>query len=76
MTDRERIEAGEWVPCRICEAVFRRKKETARFCARCDNGACEGEHGSFAYNRFTCIICGAPRDYKTRYRATEAETSE
>ena len=69
MTDKDRIDAGKWVPCRICERAFRRKRETMRYCATCLNGACEGEHGNFAYNRFTCVICGAPKDYKKRYAA-------
>jgi hypothetical protein len=74
MTDKDIIEAGEWVPCRICEDMFRRKRETARYCANCLNGACEGEHGSFAYNRFTCVICGVHKDYKTRQTANTQAT--
>ncbi len=66
MTDKELIEAGEWVPCRICEDTFHRKRETRRYCANCMNAVCEGEHGNFAYNRFTCVICSVPRDYKVR----------
>lgn len=66
MTDEDVVKTGGWVPCGICESAFRRKRETARYCHLCHQGACEGEHGNFAYNKFTCIICGAPKDYKTR----------
>jgi hypothetical protein len=66
MTDKELTEAGEWVPCRICEGSFGRKRETRRYCGSCLNAACEGRHGNFAYNRFTCVICGVHKDYKTR----------
>lgn len=46
--DRQLIdEDGVWVPCRICEDVFRRLRLTARYCATCNQGFCEGEHGSF-----------------------------
>ena len=67
MSDKTEIEEKKRVPCRICENVLRRKRETLRYCAKCELGACEGEHGNFAFNRFTCVICGAPKDYKTRY---------
>ena len=74
MTDEDRIKAGEWVPCRLCEDAFRRKRETRRFCHICPQAACEGEHGNFAKSYgtkhpFTCIICGAPKDYATRQKA-------
>lgn len=72
MTDKDIIESDTdaWVPCRICSDVFRRKRETRRYCMQCLNGFCEGEHGSFAYQRGTCVICGARKDYKTRQRDT------
>jgi hypothetical protein len=70
MTDKDFIEAGKWVPCRICEASFGRKRETRRYCESCLNAACEGEHGSFAYSRFICVICGVHKDYKTRQQPT------
>ena len=68
MTDKDLIDSGEWVPCRICEDTFSRKRETRRYCATCLNAACEGEHGNFAYihTSFTCVICSLPKDYKTR----------
>jgi hypothetical protein len=68
MKDKDLIDSGEWVPCRICEDTFGRKRETRRYCATCLNAACEGEHGNFAYihTSFTCVICSIPNDYKTR----------
>ena len=72
MKDKDLIESGEWVPCRICEDTFRRKRETRRYCASCLNAACEGEHGNFAYTSFTCVICSIQNDYKTRQLATPA----
>lgn len=32
-TDRQKIENGVGVPCRICDAVFRRIRITWRYCA-------------------------------------------
>ena len=58
-TGEQKIKAGGWVPCWICEEVFRRKRETARFCNKCKRGFCEGEHGNFAYGVGTCVVCGA-----------------
>lgn len=66
MSDKDLIETGEWVPCRICESVFARKRETRRVCAACENAACEGEHGGRADGRFLCVICGVEPNYKTR----------
>ena len=58
-TDREKIENGTGVPCRICDSVFRRIRITWRYCAECNRGFCEGEHGSFARGgRGTCVQCG------------------
>ena len=58
-TDKERIDNdGEWVNCWICEKVFRRRRETLRYCAGCERGFCEGEHGSFAYSHGKCVVCG------------------
>jgi|APFre7841882630_1041343.scaffolds.fasta_scaffold94513_1 hypothetical protein len=76
MRDKDLIEAGEWAPCRICEDTFKRKRETRRYCASCLNAACEGEHGNFAHNRFTCVICGVSKDYKTRQiAASDVQTT-
>ena len=58
LTARQRIEAGEWVPCKICVDVFRRRRETLRYCHRCSHGFCEGEHGNFSRGVGTCVICG------------------
>jgi hypothetical protein len=46
-TDRDKILAGAWVPCRICKEIFARVRLTARFCNNCNRAFCEGEHGSF-----------------------------
>lgn len=56
---KEAIERGEWVNCWICEEVFRRRRETRRYCHRCNRGFCEGEHGNFAFGKGTCVIHGA-----------------
>lgn len=58
-TDKERIAKGQWANCWICEKVFQRKRETRRYCSVCERGFCEGEHGSFAFSKGTCIIDGA-----------------
>ena len=55
---KEAITRGEWVKCWICEQVFRRKRETARYCHRCNRGFCEGEHGNFSRGVGTCVVCG------------------
>src|SRR5262245_40261999 len=80
MSDKDIIENGTgehngYVPCRICEQAFRRLRMTARYCARCLQGFCEGEHGSFAYGHGTCVICGAHADYKTRQHPKASETA-
>lgn len=46
-TAKERIETGEWVHCRLCEVIFKRKRETMRYCHQCGDAFCEGEHGTF-----------------------------
>lgn len=57
-TDKELIDAGGWGECWICRDVFRRRRETKRYCNKCHRGWCEGEHGNFAHNIGHCIICG------------------
>lgn len=71
MSDKDAILAGRYVPCRLCEDMFRRKRETARYCLNCENSFCEGEHGSFAYGHGRCIICGVHKNYKTRQHEAE-----
>ncbi len=58
--DRAKIESGAAVPCRLCEAAFRRLRLTMRYCAKCRKGFCEGEHGNFAPRGggATCVRCG------------------
>jgi hypothetical protein len=34
-TDEDKIESGKWANCWICETVFRRKRETKRYCKKC-----------------------------------------
>jgi hypothetical protein len=34
-TDKERIENGEWVECRICLETFLRQRMTKRYCDTC-----------------------------------------
>ena len=49
---------GAWVPCRICEDIFARLTLTARFCATCHRGFCEGQHGNFTGGgRGVCVRC-------------------
>ena len=58
-TDKTKIGDGLAVPCRICEAVFARIRLTWRYCATCEKGFCEGEHGNFAIGGGgSCIKCG------------------
>ena len=60
MSAKELIAEDEWAECWICEEIFRRRRQTKRYCYHCDRGFCEGEHGSFAQGGIgTCIICGA-----------------
>lgn len=60
---REAISDGStWAFCWICDNVFRRKRETKRYCIDCNDGFCEGEHGTFAQKRGPvnvgrCILC-------------------
>lgn len=57
-TAKEMIEAEQWVNCRICESIFKRKRETFRYCHQCGNAFCEGEHGTFEGKRFgVCVKC-------------------
>jgi hypothetical protein len=61
-SDKERIESGEWADCWICSAVFRRRRQTLRYCYKCKRGFCEGEHGNFSRNVGTCIVCGVRKE--------------
>ena len=73
MTDKDIILKGDYAPCRICEAAFARLRQTARYCASCENAFCEGEHGNFAYGHGKCVVCGSHKTYKTRqFEAIEA----
>jgi len=56
--DRQKIENGLWVPCRICQNAFRRIRLTRRYCAECKVAFCEGEHGNFSNKRGRCVQCG------------------
>ncbi len=58
-TAKDTIKGGGWVNCWICEDVFRRRRETKRYCNKCQRGFCEGEHGNFSRGVGMCIICGA-----------------
>ena len=64
---KDLIERGEWAECFICKAVFRRRRETLRYCGSCHHGYCEGEHGSLAANArwrgpAKCIVCSTGGD--------------
>jgi hypothetical protein len=55
---KQLIEEGEWADCWICLEVFRRRRQTLRYCHNCERGFCEGEHGNFSRGVGTCVICG------------------
>ena len=58
-SDRQKIEEGLWIPCRLCEKAFRRIRLTRRYCASCDHASCEGEHYNFAPDGHgRCVQCG------------------
>ena len=58
MDDKEKINEGDWVNCYICEQVFKRKRETKRYCNDCKRGFCEGEHGTFEGGKVAyCVKC-------------------
>jgi hypothetical protein len=38
VSDKDKIEAGKWVNCYLCESVFHRKRETKRYCMDCKKG--------------------------------------
>lgn len=60
MTDKEKIEAGEWVDCWLCKEALRLRTETSRYCYKCERGFCP-MHGSFRKNGPAfCMICGLP----------------
>jgi hypothetical protein len=44
-TDRVKVSRGLAVPCRLCERVSRQVRLTGRYCACCEQGFCESEHG-------------------------------
>jgi len=57
--DSEKIDRDHRaVPCRICEAAFRRLRLTLQYCNKCGWGFCNGEHGNFAYGGGVCVRCG------------------
>lgn len=60
-TDKQLILDGKWVDCWICKEVFRRRRQTTRYCNTCERGFCEGEHGNFSHNVGKCVVCGARR---------------
>ncbi len=57
-TAKDLIEKGEWADCWICREVFRRRRQTLRYCHKCERGFCEGEHGNFSRGVGMCIVCG------------------
>lgn len=58
MNDKQKIDNGEWANCYICKEVFKRKRETKRYCYECKRGFCEGEHGTFQGKKIAvCIQC-------------------
>jgi len=57
MNDKEKIERGKFVNCYICENMFLRIRQTKRYCNKCENGFCEGEHGSFTGGNIGVCVC-------------------
>jgi hypothetical protein len=60
MTGKEKIQKTSWANCYICEKMFARKRETARYCSQCENAFCEGEHGTFSNGIAHCVIHTTP----------------
>ena len=57
-SDKAKIDAGAWVPCRICWDMFMRLNLTARYCASCERAFCEGSHGNFTGGGVgVCVRC-------------------
>ena len=57
-SDEAKIKRQIWVPCRICRQIFLRLRLTARYCATCSRGFCEGEHGNFVGRGVgVCVRC-------------------
>jgi len=57
-SDKDIIAGGGVVPCRICDSMFGRLRLTKRYCGKCFNGFCEGEHGTFSQGRGAyCVQC-------------------
>lgn len=69
-TDREKIDAGHPVPCRLCEAVYRVLTLTMRYCAVCAQGYCQLSHGGWVGRRGACVQCG-PHQARTVQQETE-----
>ena len=63
-TAKELIESNQWADCWICEQVFSRRRQTFRYCIKCERGFCEGEHGNFSRGVGMCIICGVRKQDK------------
>lgn len=58
MKDKEKTYPNGWVKCYICDEVFKRKRETKRYCNNCKQAACEGEHLTFQGRKIAiCIPC-------------------
>jgi len=58
MTVEQKVDAGVWVNCRICEDMFKRKRETLSYCDQCKKPFCDGEHGTFRVRgRGLCVRC-------------------
>jgi hypothetical protein len=58
-TDKVKIDAGAWVPCRICWDVFMRLSLTARYCANCERAAGTGLRRApkyFSYEAFGLLL--------------------
>jgi len=58
MKGKDLINSGKWANCYICEEIFKRKRETYRYCNICGEAFCEGEHGTFEGKKMgICVRC-------------------
>ena len=58
-TDKQFIDEGFVVPCRICWDAYREVVYTARYCVRCEKAACQSKHLTFHFNKAAfCVVHG------------------
>jgi hypothetical protein len=60
---KERMTNHELVDCWLCRTAKETLREATCYCLKCNRGFCN-EHGNFANNHGTCLICGARKEDK------------